>query len=353
MLASDDGNHILTVASEDYPEAEVMDRKAPKSEGNLNADICEALIELAVWEKNVNRNQHKHNAYRKAAQAVSSLDYRLESGKEAKKLPGVGEKIAQKIDEILETGKLKKLDTIRSDDTSLAVNSLTRVAGIGPAKARELYEEGITTIEELKEHTDKLTKSQKIGLKYVDEFEQRIPRSEIKQLEHKIRKRVNKLDKKYVMTVCGSYRREAESSGDVDILLTHPSFVVEDAEDSEDNEREARSQGKKAGHLLRAVVSDLEDADIVTDTLSQGETKVSTNQKQNFGLINLHIFSNIFSLWEFASYFLILCPEDLTSGLYPTTSITVVSSISPVATSSTRTCEAGPWIGASPLMSTA
>ena len=124
----------------------------------------------------------------------------------------------------------------------------------------------------------------------MSEFEQRIPRSEIKQLEHKIRKRVNKLDKKYVMTVCGSYRREAESSGDVDILLTHPSFVVEGAEDSEDNEREARSQGKKAGHLLRAVVSDLEDADIVTDTLSQGETKVSTNQKQNIGLIKLHIF---------------------------------------------------------------
>jgi len=250
-----------------------MDRKAPKSEGNLNADICEALIELAVWEKNVNRNQHKHNAYRKAAQAISSLDYRLESGKEAKKLPGVGEKIAQKIDEILETGKLKKLDTIRSDDTSLAVNSLTRVAGIGPAKARELYEEGITTIDELKEHSDKLTRAQKIGLKYVEEFEKRIPRSEIKQLEHKIRKRVNKLDKNYVMTVCGSYRREAESSGDIDVLLTHPSFVVEEAGDSEDTERGVRSQGKKAGHLLRAAVLDLEDADIVTDTLSQGETK--------------------------------------------------------------------------------
>ena len=256
-----------------------MDRKAPKSEGNLNADICEALIELAVWEKNVNRNQHKHNAYRKAAQAISSLDYRLESGKEAKKLPGVGEKIAQKIDEILETGKLKKLDTIRSDDTSLAVNSLTRVAGIGPAKARELYEEGITTIDELKEHSDKLTRAQKIGLKYVEEFEKRIPRSEIKQLEHKIRKRVNKLDKNYVMTVCGSYRREAESSGDIDVLLTHPSFVVEEAGDSEDTERGVRSQGKKAGHLLRAAVSDLEDADIVTDTLSQGETKVLNNTK--------------------------------------------------------------------------
>ena len=221
------------------------------------------------------------------------------------------------------------------------------MAGIGPAKARELYEEGITTIDELKEHSDKLTRAQKIGLKYVEEFEKRIPRSEIKQLEHKIRKRVNKLDKNYVMTVCGSYRREAESSGDIDVLLTHPSFVVEEAWDSEDTERWVRSQGKKAGNLLRAVVSDLEDADIVTDTLSQGETKVLNNTQ----FFLLHIL--YFSLWEFASYFLIQCQEGLTSGLFPTTSITVVSSISPVATSSTRTCEAGPWTGASLSMSTA
>ena len=126
-----------------------MDRKAPKSEGNLNEDICEALIELAVWEKNVNRNQHKHNAYRKAAQAISNLDYRLENGKEAKKLPGVGEKIAQKIDEILETGQLKKLDTMRLIDwlrsqtvwarsEKLAAQVLEQEKTISP-KPRSLY----------------------------------------------------------------------------------------------------------------------------------------------------------------------------------------------------------------------
>lgn len=271
-----------------------MDRKAPKSEGNLNADICEALIELAVWEKNVNRNQHKHNAYRKAAQAISNLDYRLENGKEAKKLPGVGEKIAQKIDEILETGQLKKLDTIRSDDTTAAVNSLTRVAGIGPAKARELYNQGITTIDMLKKHPDKLTKAQNIGLRYVDDFEKRIPRAEIKQLEHKIRKRAKHLDKKYIITVCGSYRREAESSGDIDILVTHPSFVVEETMDSE-NDGEMRSQAKRAGHLLRALVSELEEAEIITDTLSQGETKVVK-------LKSFHILKRIKHIFPFSSW---------------------------------------------------
>lgn len=240
-----------------------MDRKAPKSEGNLNADICEALMELAIWEKNVNRNQHKHNAYRKAAETLAALDHRVESGKEARKLPGVGEKIALKIDEILETGRLGKLATIRSDDTAAAVNTLTRVAGIGPAKARELVEAGISTIEQLREHEDRLTRAQRIGLKYVEEFEQRIPRAEIQQIQARIRRAVKSLDGRYVLTVCGSYRRGAATSGDIDILLTHP-------------DHEAEEEGRESsggGQLLRRVVTELRTAGIITDTLSLGDTK--------------------------------------------------------------------------------
>ena len=44
---------------------------------------------------------------------------------------GVGEKIAKKIDEILDTGKLEKLDKIRSSESGQAINFLTQVTGIG------------------------------------------------------------------------------------------------------------------------------------------------------------------------------------------------------------------------------
>ena len=46
-------------------------------------------------------------------------------------MPGVGEKIAKKIDEIVSTGKLAKLQNIREDEESVAINLLTRVSGIG------------------------------------------------------------------------------------------------------------------------------------------------------------------------------------------------------------------------------
>lgn len=72
------------------------------------------LIELADFEKNINRNIHKYNAYRKAAATLANHPTRITSGAEAKKLPGVGDKISKKIDEFLQTGKVLKLENVCS-----------------------------------------------------------------------------------------------------------------------------------------------------------------------------------------------------------------------------------------------
>ncbi|GAA6065454.1 DNA polymerase beta, partial [Tachysurus ichikawai] len=69
---------------------------------------------------------------------------------------------------------------------------------------------------------------------------------------------LEQLDQEYLGTICGSYRRGAESSGDIDILLTHPDFT---------------SQSDKQPRLLHAVVEHLESIGFVTDTLSKGDTK--------------------------------------------------------------------------------
>ena len=118
-------------------------RKAPGGEGgkgkkSINQDFVDFLFELSTYEKNVSNNTFKSNAYRKAAGVVAKLDYRLTSGDEARKLDGIGERIGKKIDEFIKTGKLDKLEKIRADDTNVAINLLTRVTGIGPAKARSL-----------------------------------------------------------------------------------------------------------------------------------------------------------------------------------------------------------------------
>ena len=94
----------------------------------------------------------------------------------------------------------------------------------GPSKAKELYEEGIKDLEDLKKHEDKLTHAQKIGLAHFQDFELRIPRAEISEIFCKLEKIVGRLDPEYRVEVCGSFRRGAESSGDIDVLVTHPHY---------------------------------------------------------------------------------------------------------------------------------
>ncbi|XP_077999246.1 DNA polymerase beta-like [Glandiceps talaboti] len=233
-------------------------RKAPDS-NNPNADFCDFLTDLANYEKNVSRAMHKYNVYRKAASVLSKHPTRIKSGKEARKLEGIGEKIEKKIDEFIATGKLQKLEKIKADDKSMAINELTRVTGIGPAAARKLVvDDGIMSIDELKKHTDKLNHHQKIGIKHFEDFEVRIPRAEMDRLNTEIQKYVKNIDDEYIATICGSYRRGKASSGDIDILLTHPSFT---------------SETSKKPELLKKAVKTLEDAKFITDTISFGDTK--------------------------------------------------------------------------------
>lgn len=232
-------------------------RKAQSSDGP-NGEYCDFLNELAEYEKNTNRNIHKYTVYRKAASTLSRHPVKISCGKEAKALNGIGDKIADKIDEFIRTGSLHKLEKIRADDTSVAINTLTRVTGIGPAAAHRFVNEGITTIEDLIKNSDKLNHHQKLGLKYFDDFEKKIPREEMTALEEKIVEVCHKVDKMYLVTICGSYRRGAKASGDIDILLTHPEFSSND--------------GKKP-HLLKQVVDTLDKSGIVVDRLSLGSSK--------------------------------------------------------------------------------
>ena len=73
----------------------------------MNLRIADFLYELATYEQTVTQQKFKANAYRKAAAAIAKHDVEISSGDQAKKMDGVGTKIAEKIDEFLKTGKSK------------------------------------------------------------------------------------------------------------------------------------------------------------------------------------------------------------------------------------------------------
>lgn len=94
----------------------------------------------------------KPRAYRRAADVVESLGEPIEdlvaSGAHAA-LPGVGEAIAKKIAEIVETGRLAYHDELKAK-LPIDLYALTRVDGVGPKTAKLLYDElGVKTLEDL------------------------------------------------------------------------------------------------------------------------------------------------------------------------------------------------------------
>jgi len=185
----------------------------------------DVLRKFEVQQKNV----FKARAYVKAIQSLQAHIGPIVQADDIKGIEGIGEKTRVKIIEIIQTGHLQRADVIREDTGVNAREELLKVYGIGPAKANELVEMGIKTIDALKNavkaNPELLHDKQKIGLLYVDDINLRIPRDEMLKHEKRIQKMVTETDPRFHMQVVGSYRRKAENSGDIDVLLTMPPEV--------------------------------------------------------------------------------------------------------------------------------
>ena len=83
---------------------------------SYNTKLADVLDTLADYET----DEHKKKAYDDAAYAVYKLPYKVTNGDELargpKKVPGIGKSIAAKINEFLETGKIKKLEQLAAVD---------------------------------------------------------------------------------------------------------------------------------------------------------------------------------------------------------------------------------------------
>src|SRR6056300_933275 len=83
---------------------------------SYNTKLTDVLDSLCYYET----DEHKKKAYDDAAYAVYKLPYKVTNGDELargpKKVPGIGKSIAAKINEFLETGKIKKLEHLAAVD---------------------------------------------------------------------------------------------------------------------------------------------------------------------------------------------------------------------------------------------
>lgn len=134
-------------------------------------------------------------------------------------------KTLKKIKEIIETGTLDVVEKAKQNPRVIAVSNLTKVYSIGNKKAIQLYNEyGIMNINQLKEYANKdnsiIHKKQWIGLNYYDDLLKRIPRNEMLDYEKTLKDIANDVDINIKLSINGSFRRECETSGDIDVLIT-------------------------------------------------------------------------------------------------------------------------------------
>lgn len=197
----------------------------------------------------------------------------LHSIEQLKGRKGYGKGTLKRISEIIETGTLEELNAHTSDNddddspplpfpsvpdgnnkqpkertrTHQLRLELQNITGIGPVKAKNLVAAGISR-QNLKEwfasddqdnlKRASLTHHQLLGIKYDDDLQHRIPRHVIARFDTKLQELCNGTNKlktnspnpssSHVLpstaTICGSYRRGNENSGDVDVLITDPSW---------------------------------------------------------------------------------------------------------------------------------
>ena len=178
-----------------------------------NEKVIGMLREVSMKMNNAGINRYKKAAYNKAAKALSQLQFTIVSGNELKDISGVGQSMMSHVDEILETGNLEKLKTMTVNKVSTYNANkfdITKIPGIGEETAKKL---NISSEEDLKENLDKLTKSQRIYVKYIEDLQKTIPRKEAQDWEKTFKY------PKIKTHLVGSYRRGKEQMGDLDLII--------------------------------------------------------------------------------------------------------------------------------------
>lgn len=190
----------------------------------MNTQIIDNLRILADYER-INKEPFKVRAYEKVIDSIELYDKKIETIEDIKALKGVGKKIEDKIVEFIATGNVAEVENVIKDPKYILGIKLKGIYGVGPAKITELMTK-IKDFEELREHPELLellNDKQRIGLKYYDQMNLRIPMAEGKQHYKSVK---NMLDASIEFEFVGSFRRKNKDMGDIDILIKNKGGIV-------------------------------------------------------------------------------------------------------------------------------
>lgn len=245
-----------------------------------NTELANIFSEIADFLE-IQGEQYKPRAYRRAARNIEALSEDIESIYERDELAeinGVGDALEEKIIEFLDTGGVTYYSELKRE-LPIDVDSLTSVEGIGPKSIKKLHDElGIETLEELETAAENgdiagvsgfgPTSQQNIldHIAFAKRSSERVLFGKIFSVVESLEEYLQGHDEYNRVEVVGSFRRRTPTVGDLDILVTgcpvssvHEIFVTY----PDVSEVLARGDSRSSVRLMNDVQVDLRVVDAV------------------------------------------------------------------------------------------
>ncbi|MCT9929304.1 DNA polymerase/3'-5' exonuclease PolX [Planotetraspora sp. A-T 1434] len=202
--------------------------------GRANDEAAAALEEYADLFALTGGDAFRVRSYQKAAKSIAGFPDDLRQA-DVRKIPGVGEAIAKKVEEFLSRGSFRQLDDLRGRVPE-GVRRLTRIPSLGPKKALFLFQElGIDSPVALAEaiRAGRLSGLKGFGarteenlLKGIEQMEQSGRRVHLGVAMDLAERVIASLPADKI-AYAGSLRRMRETIGDIDILAVGPVKLME------------------------------------------------------------------------------------------------------------------------------
>ena len=118
-----------------------------------NQQVAEIFDQIADLSEIKGEVIYRVLAYRKAANSIANLERDInELWRESKlqEISGVGQAIAEKISELLSTGRMTFYEKLTAE-VPLSLLDVLSIPGVGPQKTRAMWQElGLATVDEVK-----------------------------------------------------------------------------------------------------------------------------------------------------------------------------------------------------------
>ncbi len=200
-----------------------------------NSDIAQVFAQVATLLEIRGDNIHRVLSYKRAAENLGEYPEeltKLSAAGELTSIPGIGKALAEKIQELIDSGRLTYLDNL-AEEIPLSILELLKIEGMGPKRVKLVYQElGVKSLDELDEAAKdgSLATLPKMGQKSVDKIiagiqalksfgTDRVKLGEALPLAEEILEKLQKLPAVTNASIAGSVRRRKETIGDIDLLV--------------------------------------------------------------------------------------------------------------------------------------